>query len=458
MVSARTLVILLALGLVPGALARDWYVSASTGRGKKGTREAPAKGLDHVASRLEPGDRVFMAGGVYLGKGERGWTTIEVPVEVYGGYAPDFSARDPWGAHRTVLAGDNRSENFGTRSRLEVTLEKWRDGARWPEGEGRYAEPAHRIVIDGLIFDNGPRNRYRTDRQRKIVRLANPASGQGPSPSTPALRVVPWRRGEVVVRHCVALNVGASQGVFSIWGNKGSRVLLEDNLAVNNTGNGIHCLSVWHPQDGADLPHFVVRRNTVAFTEDYDAYGDTAGSALALDRDLTLEATGNLLAHSDAAGLDNQKQAEGLVLRGNRIFAAARGAYLEGRVAMDLAEVEDEAEGVEVFEGNRGEPVSADFLAAYRARAVLDRDALEAKSEAGPSPPARPAPSLFARGLAALWSGLDALRRMAGGNPQGATVTADSEVWLPRIQLDDALAVGQARVEGAGCAAPAAGR
>jgi len=50
--------------------ARDWYVSSTKGKGKKGTKLKPAKDLGNIISKLKSGDSIFIAGGVYFGKGK----------------------------------------------------------------------------------------------------------------------------------------------------------------------------------------------------------------------------------------------------------------------------------------------------------------------------------------------------------------------------------------------------
>ena len=62
------------------AEGRDWYVCRATGKGKSGTVEKPAKDLGNIVSKLEAGDRIFLAEGVYLGRGENGHDLITVPV------------------------------------------------------------------------------------------------------------------------------------------------------------------------------------------------------------------------------------------------------------------------------------------------------------------------------------------------------------------------------------------
>ena len=74
----------LTTGLTTDAQARDWYVSISRGKGKKGTKEKPAKELGNIIKKLQPGDVIHIAAGVYLGRGDSGTHVITVPVSIIG--------------------------------------------------------------------------------------------------------------------------------------------------------------------------------------------------------------------------------------------------------------------------------------------------------------------------------------------------------------------------------------
>jgi len=182
-------------------LARDWHVSIARGRGKTGSVEKPAKDLGNIISRLEDGDRVFIAEGVYLGRGENGHDGIDKPVEIYGGFADDFSKRDPWGAHKTILAGTNNTENWVQGYRLSIDLSKRRD-----------IRGQHKVVVDGLIVDNGPRNRYADETESKIIRMANPKTGQNPTPGFGGISVAVTKQGDIEIRNCVVLNTASTGG------------------------------------------------------------------------------------------------------------------------------------------------------------------------------------------------------------------------------------------------------
>ncbi len=93
---------------------RDWYVSKTTGTGKLGIKEQPAKDLGNIIYLLEPNDRIHTAEGVYMSKGKRGPDEINVPVQIFGGYDVTFTKRAPWTEHKTIFTGTNEYKKLTT--------------------------------------------------------------------------------------------------------------------------------------------------------------------------------------------------------------------------------------------------------------------------------------------------------------------------------------------------------
>ena len=87
--------------------ATEYFVNIARGKGKDGTKEKPAKDLGNLAAKLVDGDVVNIAEGSYLGRDDSGTDELGVSVSIIGGWNDDFSKRDPWGAHRTVMSGTN---------------------------------------------------------------------------------------------------------------------------------------------------------------------------------------------------------------------------------------------------------------------------------------------------------------------------------------------------------------
>ncbi|MBU1699747.1 MAG: right-handed parallel beta-helix repeat-containing protein [Candidatus Eisenbacteria bacterium] len=398
--------------------ARDWYVSAATGKGKAGTIEKPAKDLGNIISLLADGDRIFIAEGTYPGRGENGHDGITVPVEIYGGWDANFKQRDPWGAHRTILSGSNKSANWDGGYRLSIDLSKWRKNAE------------HRIVVDGIIVDNGDRNRYATEAQNKIIRSANPKNGEMPTPESGGISVAPWKLGDAVIRNCIVMNTAPTDGAFSIWGHQSSEMVIENNLAINNTGNGFSLHTSWHPREGQDIPIFTFKNNTSLFNEKHDAMATYGGAALKLESDTQVTATDCVFAFNDYYGVDNAKRAQGVILSANAFAGNLRADYLEFDTKMNLDVLEDEAENLDEAEENVAAefqiPIPADWTAKYAARVVIDRNAAEADVQA-------------------IGGWENSVRSILGLNLQGTDLKIDTDVWLPRLGLEDGIKAGSSK-------------
>jgi hypothetical protein len=413
----------LCLLLLPAdALARDWYVSSARGRGKAGSVEKPAKDLGNIISRLEDGDRVFIAEGMYLGRGENGCDRIDKPVEIHGGFSDDFTRRDPWGAHQTILAGTNTTENWEQGYRLSIDLSKRRD-IRGP----------HRVVVDGIIVDNGLRNRYADETEAKIVRTANPKTGQNPTPGYGGISVAVTKLGDIVIRNCVVLNTASTGGgAIAAWGSERSNVVVENNLACNNTGYGFFLHSGFHPAEVERMPQFTFRNNTSVFGSKPDPGATHGGSGLRVDAPTRVTAEWNVFGLNDFYGVDNSRQAAEFALNDNLFVANLRADYLEFDTKMNVDELEDESDRLDEAEDNVASDelrprVSKEWAAVYLSRAIVDRAAREAEVEA-------------------VQSGANELRSILGLPLEGTSVGEYSDAWLPRISLQDALACGSAKV------------
>ena len=420
----------------PSAFAADYYVSAARGKGKKATKEKPAKDLGNIVSKLAPGDTIHIAGGTYVGRGRSGHTLITVPVRIIGGYSDDFSKRDPWGAHRTVLSGENTSENWKREPALMIDLMKYRD------------KPMPEILVDGIIIDHAGRNRYKSDQQLAIVRSANPKTQQNPTPDQGGLVVRASKTGDhtgawkITVQNCIVMNTAPSQGALSVSGYKDSQIVIRNNLVINNTGTGIFAGTKYRPGTGKNLPTFLIENNTVLFTWKFDPSAQSySGNSLKIDPETLVTARKNVFAFADKIGIHNAGKAT-LRLDDNNIVGNVESDYLEFELKIGLADIEDEAEYLhEDSEGNVAEPLKVPVPAAwakhYGSRILIDRNAAEAD-------------------VKVQQTRANALRSMLGLPVIGSDLKLPaSPAWLNRLGVDDAVKVGEAPYAGRGCKKPA---
>lgn len=417
------------------AEARDWYVSAAKGKGKKGTKKKPARDLGNIVKKLKAGDVVHIAGGTYLGKGKNGTDVIKVPVSIIGGYDEGFSKRDPWGKTRTVLTGVNTSKNYKPQPRLFIDLTKYRDKAM----------PA--IKVDGLVIDQGGQNRYKKGGETKILRKANPATGENPTPDRGALVISVSKTGNfdakaawaITVQNNVIVNAAPTKGALMVRGYKNSRVLIQNNIVANCTGSGIYASSAYRPRDNKAQPTFDIRHNTVLFTWKYDGMTTSySGVGLEVDNDTIVVAQNNVIGFSDRYGVENHSRLP-LLLKNNLITASLEHTYWETAedAKIDIADLEDEAELLhEDSTGNIGPgvkvPVSQAWAKLYASRVLINRAKVEEKVKARNT-------------------GANALRGMLGLPLRAGTVKGpDVPVYLHRMSVDDAIQAGAALYAGRG--------
>ena len=418
--------------------AREWYVSAARGRGKKGSQKKPAKDLGNIIKKLKPGDTVHIAEGKYYGKGKCGVYKITVPVKIIGGYADDFSTRDPWGAHKTIFVGDNKTKNWKQGARFSIDLSKYRKG------------DVTEILVDGIVVDQGTQNRYKTDKKQMILRKANPKKGENPTPDGGAIRVsvsrVPVRapkgsHWKVTVQNCAVVNSAPTQGVISVMGYQHSKIVIRNNLTINNTGVGIYAMGGYHGSDG--FPEFLIENNTVLFTWKYDAFASSfSGSSLKIDDDVLVTAKGNVFAFADRVGI-LKKGKEPFKWLNNFVVGNVGADYYEAPedAKIAFADIEDEAEYIhedsDGFEtGEIKVPLPERFKKLYGSRVLIDRNAVEADIKAEKS-------------------AANAVRGMLGLPLQAAAIKGvEGDVWLPYLDVDEALKAGMSQYNGFGCSKP----
>jgi hypothetical protein len=413
-------------------MARDWYVSVSKGKGKAGTKENPAKDLGNIVTLLEGGDVIHIAEGIYLGRGDSGANVIIVPVKIYGGYDDSFSKRDPWGAHKTILFGDNMTKNYEAWPSLFIDLMKY-EGANSP------------IVVDGIIVDHAGRNRYLNEEKSKLIPLADPAAGKNPSPSEGGIVIRVSKsekfdkgpRWNITVTNNIVMNSYGQGGALSVSGYKGSTILIDNNLVIQNTGSGIFCGSKYRGEE--PYSNFTVSNNTVLFTWDS---GMSKGSNFSLDSTAKVTLKNNVLGFADFFAIDNGFKSKDILLVENLITGARSADFLDFSTKMQVKNMEDEAENLHAdSKGNVTDaikiPISQSFALLYGSRVIVDR----AKAEAN---------------VSASNSNANALRGMLGLPLQAGDVKwPETPVFLNAISVEDAIAAGSNKYkEKYGCSKP----
>jgi len=388
---------------------REWYVSSANGRGQSGTKEKPARDLGNIIHHLKPNDVIYIAGGTYKSKGGRGADELNVPVKIYGGFDETFSKRDPWGATKTIQREANGQLSTGSE-----------------------------IIVDGIIVDNGPRNRYHKDKGLAIRRQGSPNSGHNPSPESGGIVIVASKYTNVSVKNCVVMNTAPTEGAVSVRLFHGAKGNIINNLCINNTGYGIHIRSGYTGSKPELVPAFHVAHNTSLFNWKHDAVASYGGDALAIDKYLTANIEHNVFGFGHMGGIYNKGSK---VLLNNNLFTGnSKYDYKEVNDKMNVEYILDESTLLDLdSDGNTAElikiPVAQRWAAIYGSRVELSREAVDASVHASNS-------------------GANQLRSMLGLNVQAAGTSMDAEIFLPKLELEEALPAGSLPWAGKGSQRP----
>lgn len=409
---------------------RLWYVSATNGSGQLGTIEKPARDLGNIIHHLQPNDVVYIAGGTYLSKGGRGSDEINVPVKIYGGFDESFTKRDPWGTTKTIFTGTNEYMKL-TTPRLYIRTDQQR------ESNGQLSTGSE-ITVDGIIFDNGPRNRYHEDKDLAIRRQASPNSGHNPSPESGGVVIVASKYTNVTVKNCVIMNTAPTEGALSVRIFHGATGIIQNNFCINNTGYGIQLRSGYTGSDAALTPKFIVSNNTSLFNWKHDAVASYGGDALAIEKYLTATIENNVFGFGHMGGVYNKGSK---VIMNNNLFTGnSKYDYKEINDMMKVEYLLDESSLLDQnSDGNQAElilvPVAERWANIYAARVEVSREAVDASVHASNS-------------------GANQLRSMLGLNLQAAGTSMDAEIFLPKLALEEALPAGNLPWNGKGCQKP----
>ena len=409
---------------------REWFVSATYGSGQLGTKERPAKDLGNIIHHLKPNDVIRIAAGTYLSRGASGSDEINVPVTIIGGYNESFTARDPWGEYKTIFTGTNDYQK-STDPRIYIRTDQQR------ESNGQLSQGGT-IVVDGIIVDNGPRNRYHENKGLAIRRKADPRTNQNPSPGSGGIVIVASKFTNVAVQNCIVMNTAPSEGALSVRVFQGGKGIIRNNLTINNTGYGIHARTGYTGSNPELVPKFLIANNTSLFNWKHDPIATYGGDALALDQYLTAKIENNVFGFGHMGGILN-KGAK-IELNNNLFTGNAKYDYIEKGAAMRVDAILDEAMLIDFnSDGNETQlieiPMAERWANIYANRVELTRESVDAA-------------------VTVSNSGANQLRSMLGLNVQGSTVEIDAEIHLPHLKLEEALPIGQNPWNGKGCVIP----
>lgn len=262
-----SLLLLATAVFAPGAEARDWYVRAGA-TGGDGSRDKPFADPWQALERVEANDTVHVAEGTYTGKLEKGnWVIPFAGVYLSGGYNATFTERDPW-KHITELTWKRGSAN-----RPDVSLARISTGAPGRDTSG--------ATIDGFLLDMQDYYEYLPEGSLDARSLSRNG----------AVDLAPGG----VLRNCLIVNA-----ITAVRAAAGS--VIENNVIVNSVRVAISA------RGGGDTAKpTVIRRNTIAFVWDPEAFGKGGPAGMGIEATNKAIIDLNLVVHSDNHGVSVTK-------------------------------------------------------------------------------------------------------------------------------------------------------
>lgn len=314
------IVCMLAVVLLPLS-ASTIYVSGGNGKDSNtGAQDQPLKDIDKAISIAQPGDKIYVAGGVYSGIFDIGYIECKKSVELYGSFSPDFSVRDI-NKYPTLFQPSNQS---GAKSRKALFI---------------FSGDVDKLIVDGFVFDMGMRNAYH-DKDGKpngvetgmLLLPPQKVTGQIPTVTDPCISIPSASQGgDIVIRNNVFLN-SASFGLQAGL-RKGSLKVL-NNVFIANRMAGIEiygtCPSTGGPNTLSLCGEVEIAYNTVLFSWTRTKELMDMGYGIRVMTKLKYDIHHNIIGGNVLAGVDHTRfNKNEWVKVDNNIFFANKAADLE---------------------------------------------------------------------------------------------------------------------------------
>ena len=345
-----------ALLLATPLSAKDIFVSLATGKNKNpGTRQAPYKNLWKALSVAKDRDVIHVAEGNYPGRMRCGWFKMEKPVSIIGGYASDFSKRDPL-TYKTMFQPHNKNNDKkgGALGLLHIEFSK----------SPMTAPKGFDIVIDGLIFDDGFASSFHAVKGKPQgfdtgMWLEGPAKNKAdkfPSANRYSIYSATASRGEgnITIRNCTFVN-GSNYAVNLNW-YKG-KVAILNNVFCNNRMISVNVTC----SNGREKLNWECANNTILYT--WSRLNDLADMGFAIRNNTNCNANihHNIIGLNVLTGFDNTKgnPKQKKTKLDNNIFFLNRESDVQMTVSPSIAKIRvegfedlEEVDGIESIDGN----------------------------------------------------------------------------------------------------------
>lgn len=294
----------------PAAVAgKTIYVSPTGNNANDGTdKSAPMKELDKALAKAADGDRINMAEGFYTGTFGVGYWEIEKPVQIYGGYNADFSARDPFKYLTVLQPPADAFDKSASRNVMDMK------------------KPLNGVIIDGLVFEGGLKTPYSNDPDpKKAGKCDGCETGMmlvGPGQKNPEGVMLVLHGNNHIVRNCVFVN-SSFGGVRAKIGQAGEGdIEIYNNIFVANRMFGVEGFGLKGTKPVGGQIH--IHHNTILFSwSRLKDLGDF-GYGINIQGDAAFKVHHNIIGLNISAGISSQRFNKDLYIDDNLFMGNKR--------------------------------------------------------------------------------------------------------------------------------------
>lgn len=299
---------------------RIYYVSKSGKNKNDGSISAPLKNIDKAINLCAPGDKIYIAEGIYKGTFGVGYLESEKPLILMGSWDASFGKQDIIN-HPTVFQPDNASAGKGRKALLRFTKE------------------VGGTIIDNIVWEAGERNLY--DLKDGIVegieggrmRLpTEPLKGLNSTVGEPLISIRSGvQGGDVLIQNCVFVN-GASFAIQAAHKSGSFKVL--NNVFLANRMASIEifgtCPGSKNKETMVACGDVEIANNTILFSWSRLKDFLDMGYGIRIMTKLKYNIHHNIIGANIMGGIDNSRFCkDDYVMIDDNIFFGNKGGDLE---------------------------------------------------------------------------------------------------------------------------------
>lgn len=272
------------------------YVSKQGSNKNEGTKDAPLKNIDKAIDKSQPGDKIYIAEGVYMGTFNAGYLQSDKAIQLYGSWDESFSKQDIVN-HPSLFQPNNESAGAGRKALLLFEKEVGGtviDGIVWDMGERNLYDPE-----DGFVEGIGGRLRLPTE----------PLKGMNSTVGEPCIAIrAGTLDGDITIQNCAFIN-GASFGIQI--GSRGGKVIIKNNVFVANKMAAIEifgtCAGSNQKKDMIACSEVEIVNNTILFSWSRLKDMQDMGYGIRIMTKCSYNIHHNIIGLSVMSGVDNSR-------------------------------------------------------------------------------------------------------------------------------------------------------